>query len=60
MKGGEKRMKKTIGTILLTSWIPFIIAIAFPTVSDGFYAIAGLMWLVFGTWAGILLLNKPS
>ena len=51
-------MKKTVGTILLTSWIPFIIAAAFPAVSDGFYMITGLMWLVFGTWAGILLLKK--
>lgn len=50
--------KKTIGTLLLLSWIPFVIALAFPEVEEGFYAITGFMWIVFGTWAGILLIKE--
>ena len=50
-------MKKTIGTLLLASWVPFVIAMAFPASADGWYMITGLMWLVFGTWAGILLVK---
>jgi len=50
-------MKKTIGILLLTSWIPFLLAMAFPP-GDGWYMITGTMWLVFGTWAGILLVSK--
>jgi hypothetical protein len=50
-------MKKTIGILLLTSWIPFMLAMAFPDSSEGFYMITGFMWIVFGTWAGILLVN---
>lgn len=51
-------MKKIIGIILLLSWVPFILAMAFPQVEDGFYTIAGAMWIVFGTWAGILLIKE--
>lgn len=53
-------MKKTIGIIGLCSWIPFVLAIAFADVNGDspWYLIAGLMWIVFGTWAWILLLKK--
>ncbi len=57
MKGGVI-INKTIGTLLLASWIPFLIAIAFPESSAGWYTITGLMWLVFGTWAGIILVQN--
>jgi len=51
-------MKKTIGTILLLSWIPFMLAMAFPESSEGWYMITGTMWMVFGTWSGIILVNE--
>lgn len=51
-------MNKTIGILLLLSWVPFVLAIAFPMLDSGFYAITGFMWLVFGTWAGILLVKE--
>jgi len=51
-------VNKTIGTILLCSWLPFILALAFPELEDGFYMITGLIWMVFGTWAGILLVRE--
>jgi hypothetical protein len=50
--------KKTIGILLLVSWIPFVLAMAFPESSTGWYTITGLMWVVFGTWAGILLVRS--
>lgn len=51
-------MEKKVGTALLLSWIPFLLGMAFPESGEGFYTIAGLSWLVFGTWAGILLVRK--
>ena len=51
-------MKKTIGILSLTFWIPLVLAIAFPNLEDGFYTIAGLMMMTFGTWGGILLLKE--
>jgi hypothetical protein len=55
-------MKKTIGILLLSSWIPFVLAMAFADANGDspFYMIAGFMWLVFGTWAGILLVNEKK
>jgi len=54
----KTQMNKTIGTLLLLSWIPFVIAMAFPSIEDGMYMVTGFMWLVFGTWAGILLVRE--
>lgn len=50
-------MKKTIGTLLLASWLPFVLGMAFADAlgDSPWYMVAGLMWLVFGTWAGLLL-----
>ena len=52
-------MKKTVGILLLSSWAPFVLGMAFPDAygDSGWYMIAGLMWLVFGTFAGILLIK---
>jgi len=52
-------MKQVIGTLLLLSWVPFILGMAFvDRAGDSpWYMIAGLMWLVFGTWGGILLVT---
>ena len=51
------KLNKTIGTLMLLSWIPFVCAMAFPGISEGMYTITGLMWVVFGTWGGILLVK---
>jgi hypothetical protein len=53
-------MRKTIGSLLLASWIPFVLAMAFADEAGDspFYMIAGFMWLIFGTWGGILLVNR--
>jgi hypothetical protein len=53
-------MNKTIGILLLSSWVPFVLGMAFSdTAGDSpWYMIAGLMWLVFGTWAGVLLVKE--
>lgn len=53
-------MRKTIGILLLLTWIPFVMAMSFPDIEDGMYMITGFMWLVFGTWAGILLVNEKK
>jgi len=56
-------MNKAIGSLLLLSWAPFVFGMAFPTYdgsTSGWYTIAGLMWLVFGTWSGILLVNDKK
>ena len=52
-------MNKTIGILLLATWIPFVLGMAFSdaTGDSPWYMIAGFMWLVFGTWGGILLVN---
>ena len=51
-------MKKTIAILFLCAYIPFVLAMAFPVTADGFYMITGFMWMIFGTWASILLLKK--
>lgn len=51
------KLKKTIARLFLLSYLPFVLAMAFPTASEGFYMITGLMWLVFGTWEAFLLLK---
>jgi len=55
-------MNKTIGILLLSSWAPFILAMAFVDSmgESPWYMVTGFMWLVFGTWAGILLLLKKK
>lgn len=50
-------MKRIIGILLLSSWIPMLLAMAFPASEDGWYMIAGVFMIVFGTWAGILLIQ---
>jgi len=49
-------MKKTIGVLLLCSWIPTLFGMAFDV--EEWYTISGLMLFVFGTWAGILLVRE--
>ena len=49
-------MRKTIGMLLLCSWIPLVLAMAFE--ADAWYTISGLMLGVFGTWGGILLVRE--
>lgn len=51
------KLKKTIGTLFLVSWLPFVLALSFPESQDGWYTITGLMWIVFGTWSAILNLQ---
>jgi hypothetical protein len=53
-------MRRTIGILLLCSWLPFVLGVAFADTlgNSPWYTIAGLMYLVFGTWAGILLVNS--
>lgn len=53
-------MKQTIGKLLLSFWIPTILALAFPEMEDGMYIIAGLIMMVFGTWGGILLVQDKK
>ena len=50
-------LNKVIGILLLASWLPFVLALAFPDSADGWYLITGLMLFVFGTWGGILLVK---
>jgi hypothetical protein len=54
------KMRRTIGILLLCSWLPFVLGVAFADTlgNSPWYTIAGLMYLVFGTWAGILLVNS--
>jgi hypothetical protein len=51
----EYKMRKNIGILLLCFWIPTVLGMAFE--SDGWYTIAGLLMMVFGTWGGILLVT---
>jgi hypothetical protein len=55
-------MNKTVGTLLLLSWVPFVLGMAFANEygDSPWYMIAGLMWVVFGTWAGILLVQGKN
>jgi hypothetical protein len=55
-------MKKTIGTLMLLSWLPFVLGMAFADVNGDsqWYMITGLMWIVFGTWGGILLVREEK
>jgi len=55
-------MRKTIGILLLSSWLPFVLGMAFPdaTGNSGWYTVTGIMWIVFGTWAAILLVTKKK
>jgi F0F1-type ATP synthase assembly protein I len=61
-KRGEYIMRKTIGILILSSWIPFMLGMAFADYAGNspWYMITGFMWLVFGTWAGILLVNEKK
>jgi hypothetical protein len=45
---------------MLASWIPFVLGMAFADYAGDspWYMIAGLMWIVFGTWGGILLVME--
>lgn len=53
-------MKRTIGILLLSSGLPFVLAMTFADAAGNspWYMITGLMWLVFGTWAGVLLVME--
>lgn len=55
-------MKKTIGTLLLLSWVPAVLGMAFQdaTGQSPWYTVAGLMLFVFGTWGGILLVKSKK
>lgn len=53
------KLKKTIGTLFLFSWLPFMLAMAFEDANgdSGWYFVAGMMMIVFGTWSAILNLQ---
>jgi hypothetical protein len=52
-------LRKTIGILFLSSWLPFILAMAFADAAGDspWYMVAGLMLFTFGTWGGILLVT---
>jgi hypothetical protein len=52
-------LRKTIGILLLSSWLPFVLAMAFADAKGDspWYLVTGFMWILFGTWAGILLVT---
>jgi hypothetical protein len=56
------KLRKTIGILLLSFWIPFILAMAFADQygNSGWYMVAGLIMVVFGTWGGILLVTSKK
>ena len=52
-------LKKVIGILMLSSWLPFVLGMSFADVNgdSGWYTVAGFMWIVFGTWSAILNLQ---
>jgi hypothetical protein len=54
-------MKKFVGWVLVVSMFLFLFtayALAGTSLQSGFYTLDGVLWLVFGTWAAVLLLKK--
>ncbi len=55
--------KKIVGLALLVGLALFIIALAIsynPDLQQTLYTITGSLWLIFGTWAAILLLKDKN
>ena len=57
----EDKMNKFVAYTLLSSMALFVVALAFSYDVDfqnALYTIDGFLWIIFGTWAAILLLKK--
>lgn len=56
-------MKHFIGWSLVVSMVIFVVAMSFaynPQLQNSLYTLSGSGWVVFGTWAAIILLKEKK